>query len=61
MAIGPTYKAVSVRVQGNRTFLTAKLEGQQEILGGEEILKSYEEVFVYFSKEIYTYIGSFDR
>ncbi|KAL3748006.1 hypothetical protein ACJRO7_009260 [Eucalyptus globulus] len=36
--VGPTYKAVSVRARDDVTWLTAKREGQAEILDGESIL-----------------------
>ncbi|KAL9384204.1 hypothetical protein Peur_024527 [Populus x canadensis] len=68
-AIGPRYKAVSVKETqsetGLTTWLTARREGEQEILGGQMIIDSIEselvnktELFIGVSKQRQCVIGS---
>lgn len=42
-ALGPIYKAVSVRTSDRATWLTAKREGNQEILDGERMMMDIDE------------------
>lgn len=42
-ALGPIYKAVSVKKSDRATWLTAKREGSQEILDGERMMMDIDE------------------